>query len=142
MGGLALGAAIAGRFAARLSLRQCLSVYVLLEASVAAIALVLPAEIRAVAPLLAWAYQDGQSALLFPIVRLAASFLLILAPATALGATFPLAVRGSPREAGGRRRRAGGVLYAWNTRRGRWRPAGGSCSFRRLAFPDRGSPSP
>ena len=46
MGGLALGAALAGRFAARLSLRQCLYAYVLLEASVAAIALVLPAEIR------------------------------------------------------------------------------------------------
>ena len=72
-------------------------------------------KIRAVAPLLAWAYQDGQSALLFPIVRLAASFLLILAPATALGATFPLAVRWLTARSGWPAARAGGVLYAWNT---------------------------
>jgi hypothetical protein len=40
--------------------------------------------------------------LVFPAVRLAAAFLLILAPAVALGATFPIAVDGSRLEARGR----------------------------------------
>ena len=42
MGGLALGAAVAGRLAGRLTLRRCLYAYAILEASVAAIALLAP----------------------------------------------------------------------------------------------------
>jgi spermidine synthase len=115
MGGLALGAAIAGRFATRLTLRQCLYAYAILEASVAVIALVLPLELRATTPLLAWAYRDGASGLLFPTVRLAASFLLILAPAVALGATFPIAVRWFTSRSAAAPAPNGGMLYALNT---------------------------
>jgi spermidine synthase len=115
MGGLALGAALAGRFASRLTPRQCLYTYAILEASVAAIALVLPFELRATTPLLAWAYRDGAGGWLFPAVRLAASFLLILAPAVALGATFPLAVRWFTSRSEAAPARSGGVLYALNT---------------------------
>ena len=115
MGGLALGAAIAGRFASRLTLRQCLYAYAVLEASVAAIALILPFELRATTPLLAWAYRDGAGGWLFPAVRLAAAFLLILAPAVALGATFPLAVRWFTSRSEAPPARSGGILYALNT---------------------------
>ena len=115
MGGLALGAAIAGRAAARLTLRQCLYAYAILEGSVAVIALVLPIELRATTPLLKWAYRDGAPGLLFPGVRLAASFLLILAPAVALGATFPIAVRWFTNRSGAAPARSGGILYALNT---------------------------
>jgi spermidine synthase len=52
MGGLALGAAVGGRLAGRLTLRRCLYAYAILEASVAAIALLVPAELRAATPLL------------------------------------------------------------------------------------------
>jgi spermidine synthase len=115
MGGLALGAAIAGRFASRLTLRQCLYAYAILEALVAAIALVLPFELRASTPLLAWAYRDGAGGWLFPAVRFAAAFLLILAPAVALGATFPLAVRWFTSRSDAAPASGGGILYALNT---------------------------
>ncbi len=115
MGGLAIGAAVAGRLAARLTLRQCLYTYALLEVSVAALALVLPVELRATAPVLAWAYQNGEPGLLFPIVRLGVSFLLILVPALALGATFPVAVRWFTARSRWPAARAAGALYAWNT---------------------------
>ena len=115
MGGLAIGAVLAGRRAARLTLRQCLYAYVLLEASVAALALALPAELRVMTPMLAWAYRNGEPGLLFPMVRLAVSFLLILVPAVALGATFPVAVRWFTARSAWPTARAAGALYAWNT---------------------------
>ena len=115
MGGLAIGAAVAGRLAARLTLRQCLYTYALLEVSVAALALVLPVELRATTPVLAWAYRNGEPGLLFPIVRLGVSFVLILVPALALGATFPVAVRWFTARSRWPAARAAGALYAWNT---------------------------
>ena len=115
MGGLAIGAAVAGRLAARLTLRQCLYIYALLEVSVAALALVLPVELRATTPVLAWAYRNGEPGLLFPIVRLGVSFVLILVPALALGATFPVAVRWFTARSRWPAARAAGALYAWNT---------------------------
>lgn len=137
MGGLAIGAAVAGRLAARLTLRQCLYIYVLLEVSVAGLALILPVELRATAPVLAWAYRNGEPGLLFPIVRLGVSFLLILVPAVALGATFSVAYGGSRREAVGPRR----VRPARSTRgtrlaRQRAPCSRDSCSSPPWAFPE------
>ena len=93
LGGLAAGAAIGGGVAARLSPRRSLQVYIALEAGVAAAALILPAELSALTPLLKWAYRDGAAGLLFPAVRLLTCLLLVFVPATALGATFPMAIR-------------------------------------------------
>ena len=93
LGGMALGAFIGGRGADRLSPRGSLKGYVLLELSVAALALALPYELAALSPVLASAYRDGNPGWLFPVVRLVACTVMVFVPALALGATFPLAVR-------------------------------------------------
>ena len=114
MGGLAGGALLGGRVAPRLTSRQALYAYVILESLVGFIALVLPAELAALTPLLSWAYRNGAPGLLFPAIRLLACLAIMLVPATALGATFPLAVRWfvtDPAQLG----RAGGGLYAANS---------------------------
>ena len=59
LGGLAAGAAGGGRLASRLTRRQCLQAYVILELGVAVAALALPWALQAVTPLLEWAYRDG-----------------------------------------------------------------------------------
>ena len=81
--------------------------YVALEVIVVFVALVFPLEIKALTPLLAWAYRDGTADLLFPTVRLLSCFVLASLPAIALGATFPFAVRWFEGGAG--------ELYAANT---------------------------
>lgn len=115
MGGLAGGSAVGGLIAPRLTRKQALYAYVLLESLVALVALALPYELFALKPLLAWAYQDGAPGVLFGTIRLLSCLALLLIPAFALGATFPLAVRwfidDDVKYAG----RAGGRLYAANT---------------------------
>jgi spermidine synthase len=115
MGGLAGGSALGGLIAPRLTRKQALYGYALLESLVALVALALPYELFALKPLLAWAYQDGAPGVLFSIIRLLSCLALLLMPALALGATFPLAVRwfidDDVKHAG----RAGGRLYAANT---------------------------
>lgn len=114
LGGLAAGAAIAGRLTTGLTRAQALIAYGALEMGVAVIALLMPWELRAVTPLLAATYAEGTSHVLFPAVRLAVCFAMVFLPAAALGATFPLAVRWI---AAGRedRARLGGTLYALNS---------------------------
>jgi len=114
MGGLAGGAALGGRIASRLAPRQCLYLYVVLETLVVVVALALPLELRLITPLLAWAYQDGAPGALFPAVRLLSCLLLMVLPAFALGATFPIAARWFVHDPARAGRRAG-VLYAMNT---------------------------
>lgn len=114
LGGLAVGASIAGSLASRLSPGASLRAYIALEIFVAFVALALPFELQALTPLLRWSYQNGDSAILFPAVRVTVCLALVFIPATALGATFPLAIhwfaRRSPQPA-----RMTGVLYALNT---------------------------
>ena len=93
LGGLALGAAIGGRVAPGLRPRQALIGYVLLEVAVGIFAFVLPYELTGLTPILRWAYADGSPGALFAAVRVASCVVLVLIPATALGATFPLAIR-------------------------------------------------
>jgi spermidine synthase len=114
LGGLAVGAVQGGAAASRLSARQALIWYAVLELSVAGLALLLPLEIHAFTPLLAWAYHEGASALLFPGIRLLACLAMVFVPATALGATFPMAVRWFAAESDNRAR-SSGTLYALNT---------------------------
>lgn len=114
MGGLAGGAALGGRVAARLSPRQALKAYLVLELVVIAAALSLPLALRALTPLLRWAYADGAPGAFFPLFRLAVCLALLVVPSLALGATFPMAVRwfvGQAAAAG----RLAGALYAANT---------------------------
>ena len=92
LGGLAIGAAIGGRIASRLSPRRSLQAYVGLEIAVVTGALLLPLELSWFGPALRWAYQDGAGAF-FPLVRIASCIVMVLLPALALGATFPMAIR-------------------------------------------------
>ena len=93
LGGLAIGAAGGGVVAARLRPSQALRVYAGLELAVALFAFALPFELRGLTPLLRWAYADAAPGWLFPTIRLGSCLAMVFAPAAALGATFPMAVR-------------------------------------------------
>jgi spermidine synthase len=93
MGGLAVGAMLAGRLATRVSQAGALRAYAAIEILVALLALAVPVEIRALTPLLAAVYADGNGGLTFTLVRIACAFVIVLVPAAALGATLPLMVR-------------------------------------------------
>ena len=120
MGGLAIGAWIAGRLYVSGSRR--LRTYAILEILIALIAIALPLLLRATQPAMAWAYADGDGALRFAFVRAALSALLLAVPAAAMGATFPIAAswfaeltaRLKP-NAIARSSAEAGVLYAANT---------------------------
>jgi spermidine synthase len=114
MGGLAAGSAIGGRFASRISRRQALIGYALLEGVVILTAILLPLELGGLMSLLKWAYRDGAPGMLFPAVRLVVSLIALFIPALAMGATFPLAVRWFAPDAS-RPGRSAGALYAANT---------------------------
>ena len=114
LGGLALGAWGGGVIAARLKPLQALRAYVALELVVALFALLLPWELRALTPLLRWAYADGAPGTLFPVVRLGASLARVFLPAAALGATFPMAVRWFAHRSSNPAR-VSSALYAMNT---------------------------
>jgi spermidine synthase len=92
LGGLAIGAAAGGRIASNLTPRKCLQAYVGLEVAVVVCALLLPVELQLLRPVLSGAYQDGNGAV-FPLVRVLSCIVMVMIPALALGATFPMAVR-------------------------------------------------
>lgn len=92
LGGLAIGAAAGGRVASNLRPRRCLQAYIALEIAVVVCALMLPLELQLLRPILGAAYQDGNGAL-FPLVRVLSCIVMVMIPAIALGATFPMAIR-------------------------------------------------
>lgn len=114
MGGLAVGAAVAGRRGGRLTPERALTVYAGLELAIGVLALLLPVALTALRPLLAGAYADGQGGTAFAFLRLATSVMLLAVPAAAMGATFPIASRWMVRAASSAAQDAGG-LYAANT---------------------------
>ena len=114
MGGLAAGAAVAGRVGGRLTPRRALETYAALELAIGVLALLLPFGLAALRPLLSGAYADGHGGLTFAALRLVSSVLLLAAPAAAMGATFPIAARWMVRAASRAAQDAGG-LYAANT---------------------------
>ena len=121
MGGLAIGAAVGGRATAALAPRRALRMYAALEVTIALCALVMPAALAAMRPLLAWAYANGSGGMLFDAVRLTVSIVLIALPAAAMGASFPIGVV-AVRDPGFRTRDSknsgsqdAGALYAMNT---------------------------
>ena len=93
MGGMAAGAAVSGRYAARANRVQALRAYAALEALVGCCALLLPAALVATWPLLAAAYGGGNPGWLFGASRIVVALILLLPPTAAMGATFPLATR-------------------------------------------------
>jgi len=120
MGGLAIGAWIAGRL--HMSGPRRLSAYASLEILVAAIALALPLLLRAAYPALAWAYADGNGTMRFAFARAALSAFLLAMPAAAMGATFPIAASWLAERAARLKQNSAarsfadaGVLYAANT---------------------------
>src|SRR4030095_14756412 len=54
-------------------------------------ALLLPVELTLISPMLRWAYNDNAS--LYPLIRIFSCIVMVMLPALALGATFPMAIR-------------------------------------------------
>jgi spermidine synthase len=113
MGGLALGALIAGSVASRIERGRALQLYAVVEVAIALWAIALPFAFRAIEPLFVSAYGD-QPGSTFALVRLASSLTLVTVPAAAMGAAFPLAITwfSEDRSVAGRDT---GWLYALNT---------------------------
>jgi spermidine synthase len=117
MGGLALGAAVAGRVVARL--RRPVLVYGVLEAGIAGSALAVPALLEIAASLHAWAFGGQPSPpdaarIGQPAFYLGVAFVVLAVPTALMGATLPLLTRHavrSDRELGPKVAR----LYAANT---------------------------
>ncbi|MEZ5293388.1 MAG: fused MFS/spermidine synthase [Vicinamibacterales bacterium] len=114
MGGLAIGAAVAGPASDRLGRAVAMRLYAGLEIAIALLALALPLGLSFLDPLLSRAYADGTPGLAFPLIRLVASLILVALPAVAMGATFPLVARWYVPSARWATRDAG-ALYAANT---------------------------
>jgi spermidine synthase len=114
MGGLAAGAAVAGRLSARVNRQPALRAYAGLEIAIGGFALILPFLLAALDPILSGAYANGDGGVTFGAARLLSSLLLLLVPCALMGATFPMAARWFMRDVV----RAGadaGSLYAANT---------------------------
>lgn len=114
MGGLAIGAALAGPASDRSSRPRAMRVYAGLEIAIAMLALAMPLGLAALEPVLSRAYADGAGGVAFPLLRLITSVLLVALPAVAMGATFPFVARWYVPAASAATRDAG-ALYAANT---------------------------
>ncbi len=112
MGGLAVGAWLAGRLDSAPHAAARLRAYASLELTIAVAALLLPFALRAVVPALAAAYADGGAPVRFAITRVVLSLALLGIPAAAMGATYPIATAWFARAASVA---DAGVLYAANT---------------------------
>ncbi len=112
MAGLALGSAlIAGlRPTTRVVLTYAIAESIVAVSGVA-LAYALPHLTAAIVPITRAA---GDSAVTVNLIRLAAAFVVMLVPSTAMGATLPLLV-GALSERGARIGDAFGTLYGWNT---------------------------
>jgi spermidine synthase len=114
MGGLAVGAAIAGRAATGMPRPDALRAYAAVEVVIAVFAIALPWELGLLQPVVAAAYANGNGGVVFGLVRLVCALAVVTLPAIAMGATLPLAIRwhaGSAKTAG----HDTGMLYASNT---------------------------
>lgn len=113
MAGLALGNALAARFAVRIE--RPLLTYASLELVVAAAGVTITAALPHVAFVLAPVVRAiGGSGALVNALRFGVAFALLVVPATAMGATLPVLV-GALCRAGDRFGSVLGRLYGWNT---------------------------
>lgn len=109
MGGLALGSYIGGKRADRS--RNPLLLYAFLELLIAVLAPLATFAIDLVSPLLSSAYQSSMT--MYAFARVFVVALLLLAPASLMGATFPALVKFATAGIGGTGK-ATGFLYALN----------------------------
>lgn len=114
MGGLAVGAGVAGPMSDHTPRLRAMRLYAGLELAIAALALAMPLGLRLMEPLLSQAYADGAGGGGFPVLRLVTSVIFVALPAVAMGATFPLVARWYVPTASAATRDAG-ALYAANT---------------------------
>ena len=84
-----IGGALGGRIASRLSRRQALWTYVLLELVVAVAALSIAGSLTLLTPVFAWAYGEAGAGPLFSTVRIASSFGVSWCRASRLVPRFP-----------------------------------------------------
>src|SRR5262249_48645551 len=117
MAGLAAGAAIAGRYAARLA--RPVLVYGLLELGIAVAALAVPLAIAAARWLYVALFGSQEAlpdagGLATSLFYLGCSFVLLLVPTALMGATLPLLARHAVRDDAQIGSRIG-ILYAVNT---------------------------
>ena len=112
MGGLAIGALVAGRASTELTPKRALRTYALLEVFIMAAALGLPFLLPAAGRLLSGLYEAGPSPA-FAASRVGLCLLIVSVPAALMGATYPIAIRACDR--GPRSHRAEQQLYASNT---------------------------
>ncbi len=115
MGGLALGAYLAGRSMDR-SRRSPLLVYGMLECAIGGYALLVPFLFRALTPIyqVVWDAGGADSQLMLNLAKFAGIALILLPPTTLMGASLPVlsrAVADDPQRIGGNV----GTLYAVNT---------------------------
>ena len=109
MGGLAAGAALAGRRAEVLAPAGARRACAFLEILIAVSAALVPLALAAGQPLLGAAYANGTGAWFGP-VRVVIALAALAVPAMAMGATFPMAIRALGTGSSG-----AGALYAANT---------------------------
>jgi spermidine synthase len=114
MGGLAVGAAVAGPTSDRLPRPAAMRLYARLELAIAGLAVLVPLALALTSPWLSRAYADGSGGLAFPALRLAICVVLIAVPAVAMGATFPVVARWYVPDVSAATTDAG-ALYAANT---------------------------
>ena len=93
MGGLGIGSAFGGRIASRMNRRRALWTYALLELAIALTSLSIAGSLALLTPVFSWAYGEDGASLVFTTVRMTSTFVVLLLPCIALGATFPMAVR-------------------------------------------------
>jgi spermidine synthase len=99
MGGLALGSALAGRLAPRIT--KPVSAYGWMEIGIAVYALLVPFLFQAVDDLYAYIWQQLQPGFFaFTLLRFALSCLMLLVPTTLMGATLPVLAAALLRSAG------------------------------------------
>ena len=92
LGGLAIGAAVGGRIATTLSPRRCLQIYVGLEIAVATLCAAAAVRVALVRAGLAVGVS-GRRRRALPLIRIVSCIVMVMLPALALGATFPMAIR-------------------------------------------------
>ncbi len=113
MGGLALGSFLGGRLLHRF--REPLKIYAILEAGIGVCALLLPLAIASTAPLFRFVYQVlDPSFYTLGLLRFVVCGIILLIPATLMGATLPVLCR----YFSARRNEPGwtvGLLYGVNT---------------------------
>ena len=88
MGGMALGSFLGGRLSE--GIKKNISTYGIIEALIGIYCILIPTITSLFTPILQATYNNGESAIVFGLVRFGVLSLVLLLPSTLMGATFPL----------------------------------------------------